>query len=162
MYQSSDVLQQVWVLNFQTTCIQLLFLNSRVSIYYSKLINFALICFNPFNTYSCQTSCVPGISCVVPKGEWLKRLGLGEAVNYVGTEESICIRVPDSSVLCYIVSLHGPIALTSANLSGGPDSTHHSMVVTTLGMQNFTCLTRELTLFESCSPGCSKVITWSM
>lgn len=78
--------------------------------------------------------CYPGgISCVVPKGDWLKRLGLGEAVDYVGTKDSICIRVPDSSVLCYIVSLHGPIALTSANISGGPDSTHHEMVVAALG-----------------------------
>ena len=76
---------------------------------------------------------VAGISCVVPKGEWLKRLGLGDAVDYVGTKESICIRVPDSSVLCYIVSLHGPIAITSANLSGGDDSTHHTMVITSLG-----------------------------
>ncbi|KAK7489509.1 hypothetical protein BaRGS_00019308 [Batillaria attramentaria] len=78
--------------------------------------------------------CYPGgISCVVPKGEWLQRLGLGDAVDYVGTKDSICIRVPDSAVLCYIVSLHGPIAITSANISGGDDSTHHSMVVTSLG-----------------------------
>ena len=82
-----------------------------------------------YDTYlSCNPSHVAGISCVVPKGEWLKRLGLGDAVDYVGTKESICIRVPDSSVLCYIVSLHGPIAITSANLSGGDDSTHHSLL----------------------------------
>ena len=87
-----------------------------------------------YDTYlSCNPSHVAGISCVVPKGEWLKRLGLGDAVDYVGTKESICIRVPDSSVLCYIVSLHGPIAITSANLSGGDDSTHHTMVITSLG-----------------------------
>ncbi|XP_025110285.1 uncharacterized protein LOC112573854 isoform X1 [Pomacea canaliculata] len=78
--------------------------------------------------------CYPGgISCVVPKGAWLKRLGLGDAAEFVGTKDNICIRVPDSSVLCYIVSLHGPIALTSANISGGEDSTHHSMVITELG-----------------------------
>ncbi|KAL8590449.1 hypothetical protein ACOMHN_011662 [Nucella lapillus] len=78
--------------------------------------------------------CYPGgISCVVPKGPWLRTLGLEEAVDYVGTKDSICIRVPDNSVLCYIVSRHGPVALTSANPSGGPDSTHHSMVIQSLG-----------------------------
>ena len=70
---------------------------------------------------------------MVPKGDWLRRLGLGDAVDYVGTKQSICIRVPDSSVLCYLVSLSGPIALTSANVSGGPDSTHHDMVINALG-----------------------------
>ncbi|KAK7489506.1 hypothetical protein BaRGS_00019305 [Batillaria attramentaria] len=78
--------------------------------------------------------CYPGgISCVVPKGEWLQRLGLGEAVHYVGTKDSICIRVPDCAALAYIVSMHGPIAITSANISGGDDSIHHDMVVDTLG-----------------------------
>ncbi|XP_076441113.1 uncharacterized protein LOC143280362 [Babylonia areolata] len=78
--------------------------------------------------------CYPGgISCVVPKGQWLQRLGLGDAASYVGTKDSICIRVPDCSVLCYVVSLHGPVAITSANPSGGEDSTHHSMVIHSLG-----------------------------
>ncbi|XP_059143895.1 uncharacterized protein LOC131931204 isoform X2 [Physella acuta] len=78
--------------------------------------------------------CYPGgISCVVPKGEWLRNLGLGDSVNYVGTEKSICIRVPDSSVLAYLVSLSGPVALSSANPSGGDDSTHHDMVINSLG-----------------------------
>uniref|UniRef100_A0A2C9JHT9 Threonylcarbamoyl-AMP synthase n=1 Tax=Biomphalaria glabrata TaxID=6526 RepID=A0A2C9JHT9_BIOGL len=79
--------------------------------------------------------CYPGgISCVVPKGDWLRRLGLEDAVNYVGTEHSICIRVPDSSVLAYLVSLSGPVALSSANPSGGDDSTHHDMVINSLGI----------------------------
>ncbi|KAH9523556.1 hypothetical protein Btru_040337 [Bulinus truncatus] len=79
--------------------------------------------------------CYPGgISCVVPKGDWLMNLGLGDAVNYVGTETSICIRVPDSSVLAYLVSLSGPVALSSANPSGGDDSTHHDMVINSLGI----------------------------
>ncbi|XP_050402019.1 uncharacterized protein LOC126818590 [Patella vulgata] len=78
--------------------------------------------------------CYPGgISCVVPKGPWMQNLGLGDAVQYVGTKESICIRVPDSSVLAYLVSLSGPIALTSANPSGGADSIHHDMVIDSLG-----------------------------
>nr|KAG5701584.1 hypothetical protein BaRGS_024834 [Batillaria attramentaria] len=82
--------------------------------------------------------CYPGgISCVVPKGEWLQRLGLGEAVHYVGTKDSICIRVPDCAALAYIVSMHGPIAITSANISGGDDSIHHDMVVDTLGIISY-------------------------
>ncbi|GFN74981.1 hypothetical protein PoB_000148700 [Plakobranchus ocellatus] len=78
--------------------------------------------------------CYPGgISCVVPKGDWLKRLGLGASADKIGTEDSICIRVPDSTVLAYLVSLSGPVALTSANPSGGEDSTHHDMVISSLG-----------------------------
>ncbi|BFY99298.1 hypothetical protein BsWGS_02338 [Bradybaena similaris] len=78
--------------------------------------------------------CYPGgISCVVPKGDWLLRLGLGDSVGIVGTEKSICIRVPDSSVLAYLVSVSGPVALSSANPSGGDDSTHHDMVIDSLG-----------------------------
>ncbi|RUS82592.1 hypothetical protein EGW08_009666 [Elysia chlorotica] len=78
--------------------------------------------------------CYPGgISCVVPKGEWLKNLGLGDSVDLVGTKDNICIRVPDSSVLAYLVSVSGPVALTSANPSGGEDSTHHDMVIDSLG-----------------------------
>ena len=79
-------------------------------------------------------NCYPGgISCVVPKGEWLKRLGVGEAASYVGTHQSVCIRVPDSTVLSHLVSITGPIAITSANPSGEPDSTHHDMVLESLG-----------------------------
>ncbi|KAK7099661.1 uncharacterized protein [Littorina saxatilis] len=78
--------------------------------------------------------CYPGgISCVVPKGEWLQRLGLGEAAKLLGNKESICIRVPDCGALAYIVSITGPVAITSANISGGEDSIHHDMVVNTLG-----------------------------
>ncbi|XP_062578487.1 uncharacterized protein LOC134240411 [Saccostrea cucullata] len=78
--------------------------------------------------------CYPGgITCVVKKGDWLQNLGVGEAVEYVGTEESVAIRVPDSSVLSYLVSLTGPLSITSANPSGEPDSTHHSTVLDTLG-----------------------------
>ncbi|OWF46191.1 uncharacterized protein LOC110456034 [Mizuhopecten yessoensis] len=78
--------------------------------------------------------CYPGgITCVVPKGEWLARLGVGDAVDYIGTKESVAIRVPDSSVLSYLTSISGPVALTSANPSGEPDSLHHDTVIDTLG-----------------------------
>ncbi|XP_033737263.1 uncharacterized protein LOC117325261 [Pecten maximus] len=79
-------------------------------------------------------ACYPGgITCVVPKGEWLARLGVGDAVDYIGTKESLAIRVPDSSVLSYLTSISGPVALTSANPSGEPDSLHHDAVIDTLG-----------------------------
>lgn len=80
-------------------------------------------------------ACYPGgITCVVPKGEWLRRLGVGEAMDYIGTKDSVAIRVPDSSVLSYLTSISGPVALTSANPSGAPDSLHHDMVIDSLGM----------------------------
>lgn len=79
--------------------------------------------------------CYPGgITCVVKKGPWLQNLGVGEAVDFVGTKESVAIRVPDSSVLSYLVSITGPLAITSANPSGEPDSTHHNTVLDTLGI----------------------------
>ncbi|XP_041350888.1 threonylcarbamoyl-AMP synthase-like [Gigantopelta aegis] len=78
--------------------------------------------------------CYPGgISCVVPKGSWLYNLGLGDAYDIIGTAGSICIRIPDSSVLAYLVSVSGPIAITSGNPSGGADSTHHDMLIGSLG-----------------------------
>ncbi|XP_067677967.1 uncharacterized protein [Haliotis asinina] len=80
--------------------------------------------------------CYPGgISCVVPKGQWMYNLGIGDAYDLVGTKDSICIRVPDSCVLAYLVSWSGPIALTSGNPSGGADSTHHSMLIGSLGQK---------------------------
>eukprot|EP00106_Octopus_bimaculoides_P002059 XP_014769501.1 PREDICTED: threonylcarbamoyl-AMP synthase-like [Octopus bimaculoides] len=78
--------------------------------------------------------CYPGkISCVVPKGEWLLNLGLGDATEYIGNKESVCIRIPDSSILAYLTQLTGPVALSSANPSGGEDSIHHDMVLESLG-----------------------------
>ncbi|KAI8517664.1 hypothetical protein Bbelb_036810 [Branchiostoma belcheri] len=78
--------------------------------------------------------CYPGgISCVVPKGDWLANLGLGDAVSYIGTSDSICIRVPDSTATAHLVSMTGPLGITSANPSGEPDSTHHDMVLSSLG-----------------------------
>ncbi|KAJ8254900.1 hypothetical protein GJAV_G00198630 [Gymnothorax javanicus] len=74
-----------------------------------------------------------GISCIVPKGEWLFKLGVGPAYDRVGTKDSIMIRVPDHGVTVYLCTMTGPIAITSANPSGEPDSTHHDMVVSRLG-----------------------------
>ncbi|KAJ8338368.1 hypothetical protein SKAU_G00373340 [Synaphobranchus kaupii] len=74
-----------------------------------------------------------GISCIVPKGEWLFKLGVGPAYDRVGTKDSIMIRVPDHTVTVHLCAITGPLAITSANPSGEPDSTHHDMVVTRLG-----------------------------
>ncbi|CAH2315579.1 spectrin beta chain, erythrocytic [Pelobates cultripes] len=73
-----------------------------------------------------------GISCIVQKGEWLKKLGVGPAYDQVGTSNSIMIRVPDHSVTAHLTDMTGPLAITSANPSGESDSTHHDMVITRL------------------------------
>eukprot|EP00064_Thunnus_orientalis_P021910 superscaffoldBa00006959_g22080 len=74
-----------------------------------------------------------GISCIVSKGDWLFKLGVGPAYDRVGTNNSIMIRVPDHTVTGHLCDITGPLAITSANPSGEPDSTHHSMVVNRLG-----------------------------
>ncbi|XP_066571322.1 uncharacterized protein LOC136760009 [Amia ocellicauda] len=74
-----------------------------------------------------------GIGCIVRKGEWLKKLGVGPAYDYVGTKDSIMIRISDLTVTTHLLSMTGPLAITSANPSGEPDSTHHDMVITRLG-----------------------------
>ncbi|XP_063289515.1 threonylcarbamoyl-AMP synthase-like [Pelobates fuscus] len=73
-----------------------------------------------------------GISCIVQKGEWLKKLGVGPAYGQVGTHQSIMIRVPDHTVTSHLTDITGPIAITSANPSGESDSTHHDMVISRL------------------------------
>ncbi|XP_041846242.1 uncharacterized protein LOC121643092 [Melanotaenia boesemani] len=74
-----------------------------------------------------------GISCIVSKGDWLLRLGVGPAYDRVGTRDTIMIRVPDHTVTCHLCDITGPLAITSANPSGEADSTHHSMVINRLG-----------------------------
>lgn len=74
-----------------------------------------------------------GISCIVSKGDWLFKLGVGPAYDRVGTKDSIMIRVPDHTVTGHLCDITGPLAITSANPSGEPDSTNHSMVISRLG-----------------------------
>ncbi|XP_026213487.1 uncharacterized protein si:ch211-153b23.3 [Anabas testudineus] len=74
-----------------------------------------------------------GISCIVNKGEWLFKLGVGPAYARVGTKDTIMIRVPDHTVTAHLCNITGPLAITSANPSGEADSTHHSMVINRLG-----------------------------
>ncbi|XP_029463306.1 uncharacterized protein LOC115094416 [Rhinatrema bivittatum] len=73
-----------------------------------------------------------GISCIVKKEEWLKKLGIGPAYDRVGTKDSIMIRVPDQTVTVHLTDMTGPLAITSANPSGESDSTHHDMVISRL------------------------------
>ncbi|XP_010401462.2 uncharacterized protein LOC104691596 isoform X2 [Corvus cornix cornix] len=74
-----------------------------------------------------------GIGCIIRKGEWLKKLGVGAGYSRVGTQDSIMIRVPDLTVLVHLIDMTGPLAITSANPSGEVDSTHHDMVISRLG-----------------------------
>ncbi|NWV14358.1 YRDC protein, partial [Ptilonorhynchus violaceus] len=74
-----------------------------------------------------------GIGCIIRKGEWLKKLGVGAGYSRVGTQDSIMIRVPDLTVLVHLIDMTGPLAITSANPSGEADSTHHDMVISRLG-----------------------------
>ncbi|XP_035677783.1 uncharacterized protein LOC118416699 [Branchiostoma floridae] len=73
------------------------------------------------------------ISLVIKRGPWLDRFGLGDSAHYIGTPESIAIRIPDCTVATHLIDLVGPIAVTSANPSGEADTTHHSQVLAKLG-----------------------------
>ncbi|XP_019618468.1 PREDICTED: uncharacterized protein LOC109465551 [Branchiostoma belcheri] len=73
------------------------------------------------------------ISLVIKRGPWLDRFGLGDSARYIGTPESIAIRIPDCTVATHLIDLVGPIAVTSANPSGEADTTHHSQVLAKLG-----------------------------
>ena len=73
---------------------------------------------------------------MVPKGDWLYKLGIGDSYDLIGTENTICLRIPDSAILAYLVSVSGPLAITSGNPSGWVDSTHHDMLIKSLGKYN--------------------------
>ncbi|KFQ20067.1 hypothetical protein N331_04561, partial [Merops nubicus] len=73
------------------------------------------------------------ISLVVPRGEWVDFLGMKDSAKYVGTPQSIAVRVPDCSVTTHLIDLVGPIVVTSANPTGEADTTHHNQVYAKLG-----------------------------
>ncbi|XP_078402366.1 uncharacterized protein LOC144683303 isoform X1 [Cetorhinus maximus] len=100
-----------------------------------------------------------GISCIVKKGEWLKKLGVGAAYGHVGTKDSIMIRVPDHTVTAHLVNMTGPLAITSANPSGEPDSTHHDMVISRLGhkIDGVLCDGNSNELVASTVVNCTKI-----
>lgn len=71
----------------------------------------------------------PGcVSLVVSRGEWLNRLGVGSAADLIGTQDSIALRVPDSTITMSLLKETGPLAITSANPSGAADCSHHNQV----------------------------------
>ncbi|KAM9470346.1 threonylcarbamoyl-AMP synthase-like [Clarias gariepinus] len=100
-----------------------------------------------------------GISCIVPKGDWLLKLGVGAAYDRVGTKDSIMIRVPDHTVTAHLCDITGPLAITSANPSGEPDSTHHDMVIKRLGhkIQGVLCDGQSNELVGSTVVNCLKI-----
>ncbi|KAM3612274.1 uncharacterized protein V6R79_005939 [Siganus canaliculatus] len=100
-----------------------------------------------------------GISCIVSKGDWLFRLGVGAAYDRVGTQDSIMIRVPDHTVTAHLCDITGPLAITSANPSGEADSTHHSMVVNRLGhkLQGVLCDGESNEVIASTVVNCLKI-----
>ncbi|KAM3912037.1 uncharacterized protein RB166_020507 [Leptodactylus fuscus] len=73
------------------------------------------------------------ISLVIPRGPWLDVLGARESAKYIGTPQSIAIRIPDCTVTTHLIDMVGPIAVTSANPSGEADTTHHNQVFAKLG-----------------------------
>ncbi|XP_040262246.1 uncharacterized protein LOC120978076 [Bufo bufo] len=73
------------------------------------------------------------ISLVIPRGPWLDVLGAHDSAKYIGTPQSIAIRIPDCAVTTHLIDMVGPIAVTSANPSGEADTTHHNQVYAKLG-----------------------------
>ncbi|KAM4664332.1 uncharacterized protein O3C94_012449 [Discoglossus pictus] len=80
-----------------------------------------------------QAAWPSSISLVIPRGEWLEFLGAKDSSKYIGTSQSIAIRIPDCSVTTHLIDMVGPIAVTSANPSGEADTTHHNQVYAKLG-----------------------------
>ncbi|NXU53615.1 SUA5 synthase, partial [Turnix velox] len=73
------------------------------------------------------------ISLVIPRGRWVDFLGMKDSAKYVGTPQSVAIRIPDCSVTTHLIDLVGPIVVTSANPTGEADTTHHNQVYAKLG-----------------------------
>ncbi|XP_043913567.1 uncharacterized protein LOC122790069 [Protopterus annectens] len=73
------------------------------------------------------------ISLVIPRGHWLDCFGLKDSAKYIGTPQSIAVRIPDCSVTTFLIDLVGPIAVMSANPTGEADTTHHNQVYAKLG-----------------------------
>ncbi|GAA6066327.1 uncharacterized protein si:ch211-153b23.4, partial [Tachysurus ichikawai] len=73
------------------------------------------------------------ISLVIPRAPWMEFFGLNESSKYIGTPQSIAIRNPDCTVVNHLISMVGPIAVTSANPTGEADTTHHNQVYAKLG-----------------------------
>nr|AAI69842.1 Unknown (protein for MGC:196569) [Xenopus laevis] len=89
--------------------------------------------FSPLLWDFMQKAWPSSISLVIPRGPWLEVLGAKESSKYIGTPQSIAIRIPDCTVTTHLIDMVGPIAVTSANPSGEADTTHHNQVFAKLG-----------------------------
>ncbi|KAM4695986.1 uncharacterized protein WCC33_014705 [Rhinophrynus dorsalis] len=89
--------------------------------------------FSPLLWNFMQAAWPSSISLVIPRGQWLEVLGAKDSSKYIGTPQSIAIRIPDCSVTTHLIDMVGPIAVTSANPSGEADTTHHNQVYAKLG-----------------------------
>ncbi|KYO45055.1 hypothetical protein Y1Q_0007362 [Alligator mississippiensis] len=89
--------------------------------------------FNPILWDFMKAAWPSPISLVVSRGKWVDFLGMKDSSKYVGTPQSIAIRIPDCSVTTHLIDLVGPIAVTSANPTGEADTTHHNQVYAKLG-----------------------------
>ncbi|XP_053555088.1 uncharacterized protein LOC128645832 [Bombina bombina] len=89
--------------------------------------------FSPLLWDFMQAAWPSSISLVIPRGEWLDVLGAKDSSKYIGTPQSIAIRIPDCAVTTHLIDMVGPIAVTSANPSGEADTTHHNQVYAKLG-----------------------------
>ncbi|XP_029463303.1 uncharacterized protein LOC115094414 isoform X1 [Rhinatrema bivittatum] len=89
--------------------------------------------FSPLLWDFMQAAWPSSISLVIQKGEWMDCLGLKDSAKYIGTSQSIAIRIPDCSIATHLIDLIGPIAVTSVNPSGAEDTTHHNQVYAKLG-----------------------------
>ncbi|XP_028975403.2 putative threonylcarbamoyl-AMP synthase [Esox lucius] len=85
--------------------------------------------------------------------------GVGPAYERVGTVDSIMIRVPDHTVTGHLCDITGPLAITSTNPSGEPDSTHHDMIISRLGhkIQGVLCDGESNELVGSTVVNCLKI-----
>ncbi|XP_063794612.1 uncharacterized protein LOC134949825 [Pseudophryne corroboree] len=89
--------------------------------------------FSPLLWDFMQAAWPSSISLVIPRGPWLDVLGARDSAKYIGTPQSIAIRIPDCAVTTHLIDMVGPIAVTSANPSGEADTTHHNQVYAKLG-----------------------------
>uniref|UniRef100_A0A671M340 Threonylcarbamoyl-AMP synthase n=1 Tax=Sinocyclocheilus anshuiensis TaxID=1608454 RepID=A0A671M340_9TELE len=92
-----------------------------------------------------------GISCIVPKGEWLLKLAKSVILNHF--QDSIMIRVPDHTATAHLCEFTGPLAITSANPSGEADSTYHDMICIPLLIITFCSFSGTISILrEGCVP----------
>ncbi|XP_059152682.1 threonylcarbamoyl-AMP synthase-like [Physella acuta] len=76
--------------------------------------------------------CPCSVGFVVPKGDWLDNI-CPKSKDLIGDKTSICIRIPNCTILSLLTLTSGPLVISSANIGGEPDSTSSSMVQQAFG-----------------------------